>query len=106
MDTLLPLSALIGLLASYRAYFLVSRKRNSTINDPILRGKHPLEKSVNRGGGPVRIFIPNVLVRWPWSRKINPNYAVVKKEAGAWIASFQAFNPKAQDAFNLCDFSQ
>ncbi|KAI9457169.1 terpenoid synthase [Boletus coccyginus] len=51
------------------------------------------------------IFIPNVLARWPWPRRINPNYAVVKKEADAWIMNFQAFSPSAQDAFNRCDFN-
>ncbi|KAF8550833.1 hypothetical protein OG21DRAFT_1487446 [Imleria badia] len=54
----------------------------------------------------VKIFIPDLLARWPWPRRINPHYAAVKKESAAWTASFGAFGPKAQHAFNRCDFSK
>jgi hypothetical protein len=80
---------------------------NSVTNESIAREESALEKNVNRyGGRPTRIFIPNVLARWPWPRRINTNYAVIKKEADAWIMSFQAFSPKAQDAFNRCEFGK
>ncbi|KAF8452301.1 hypothetical protein L210DRAFT_3384514, partial [Boletus edulis BED1] len=51
-----------------------------------------------------KVFIPNTLARWPWPRRINPHYDAVKKESAAWTTSFGAFSPKAQHAFNRCDF--
>ena len=78
----------------------------SLTNESINREESALEENVNNCGGPSRIFLPNVLAGWPWPRRINPNYGVLKKEADAWITSFQAFNPRAQDAFNRCNFSK
>ncbi|KAF7349057.1 Terpene cyclase [Mycena venus] len=49
--------------------------------------------------------IPDTLRSWPWPRHINPYYAVCKKESSAWCEGFNAFDAKAQKAFNLCDFS-
>jgi hypothetical protein len=106
---LLSLSPLVGLLilcAIRGVSVLIDRKQKSITNESLVREESALEKNDNRYGGPTRIFIPNVLARWPWPRRINPNYAVVKKEADAWLMSFQAFSPKAQDAFNRCDFSK
>ncbi|KAF8554246.1 terpenoid synthase [Imleria badia] len=54
---------------------------------------------------PTKIFIPDLLARWPWPRRINPQYAAVKKESATWTASFGAFSPKAQHAFDCCDFN-
>jgi hypothetical protein len=79
---------------------------NRVTNESIVREGSTLEKKDHRYGRPTRIFIPNVLARWPWPRRINPNYAVVKKEADAWLTSFQAFSPKAQDAFDRCNFGR
>jgi len=69
--------------------------------------------SVNANAGegcdkpPRKIFIPNTLTRWPWPRPpLNQYYAEVKAESLAWIASFEAFSPKAQQAFNRCDFGK
>ena len=59
-----------------------------------------------REHGRTKIFIPNLLARWPWPRRINPHYAAVTKESDAWIASFAAFSPKVQRAFARCNFSQ
>ncbi|THH19394.1 hypothetical protein EW146_g1751 [Bondarzewia mesenterica] len=53
----------------------------------------------------VKIFIPDTVAKWPWPRHLNPHYAEVKKESAAWAANFQAFSPKAQHAFNRCDFN-
>lgn len=108
METLLPRSVLTGLLLHLTLYVVLSsitRKRRSTITDPTIQPESSSEKSVYRCGPPTRIFIPNVLARWPWPRRINPNYAMVRREADAWMSSFQAFGPKAQDAFKRCDFS-
>lgn len=109
METLPPLSGLLGLLvhfAFYGVYVLIAKRRNSSKSESIVQGEPSFEKRDNKYGRPTRIFIPNVLARWPWPRRINTNYAVVKKEADAWLTSFRAFSPKAQDAFNRCDFSK
>ncbi|KAJ3730328.1 terpenoid synthase [Lentinula raphanica] len=54
---------------------------------------------------PVQFILPNTLHSWPWKRKLNPNYKEVKAESQAWLESFHAFPPKAQNAFNHCDFN-
>ncbi|ETW81359.1 hypothetical protein HETIRDRAFT_51706 [Heterobasidion irregulare TC 32-1] len=51
-----------------------------------------------------KIYLPDTLAHWRWPRRINPHYLEVKEEAAAWIASFRVFSPKAQRAFDLCDF--
>jgi hypothetical protein len=51
------------------------------------------------------IVIPDTLRYWPWARDINPHYEECKRESAAWAESFKAFSPKAQIAFNKCDFS-
>ena len=110
MEILLSLSPLIGLLilCAFRGVsILIARKHKNNINESLVREELSHEKNVNKCSKHSRIFIPNVLARWPWpDRRINPNYAVVKKEADNWMASFQPFSPKAQDAFNRCDFSK
>ena len=105
---LLLLSSLVGLLIvrAFRGVSIFARKDKSTTNGPIVGEESALEKNVNKCSRPIKIFIPKVLSRWPWPRQINPHYAVVKKEADAWLASFQPFSPKAQDAFDRCDFSK
>ena len=106
---LLSLSPLIGLLilCVFRGIsVLIARIDKNVINEYIVPEESALDKNVNKCSEPTRIFIPNVVARWPWRRRINPNYAVVREEADAWITSFQAFSPKAQDAFNRCDFSK
>lgn len=107
-STLLLLSALIGLLihlAFCGVSILIARRHKSVTNETVVVEKSAPKKNVDKYGRPTRIFIPNVLARWPWPRRINPNYAVIKREAGAWMTSFRAFSPKAQDAFDRCDFS-
>ncbi|KAG6374646.1 terpenoid synthase [Boletus reticuloceps] len=105
----LSLGLLIVLLihfASSSILGLITRGRKRITSEPILREETPHKKSVNKYGTPTRIFIPNVFARWPWPRRIHPNYAVVKEEADTWMTSFEAFSPKAQDAYNRCDFSK
>ncbi|KAJ3748509.1 terpenoid synthase [Lentinula detonsa] len=67
----------------------------------------PVETSSwHRKMGISPIFIlPDTLCRWRWNRKLNPNYEKVKAESKAWLESFHAFPPKAQNAFNRCDFN-
>ncbi|KAB5518870.1 terpenoid synthase [Coniochaeta sp. 2T2.1] len=52
------------------------------------------------------IVLPNMLATWKWPRCINPHYDEVKRASGAWLAGFGAFSPKAQQAFDRCDFSR
>ncbi|KAF8884017.1 terpenoid synthase [Infundibulicybe gibba] len=49
--------------------------------------------------------IPDTLRNWPWPRHLNPHYSICKTESAAWCEAFRAFSPKAQDAFNRCDFN-
>ncbi|KAF8915999.1 terpenoid synthase [Mucidula mucida] len=49
--------------------------------------------------------LPDTLRNWPWQRRDNPWLAEVKRESSAWAESFQAFSPRAQNAFNMCDFN-
>ncbi|KAJ6483194.1 terpenoid synthase [Mycena sanguinolenta] len=51
------------------------------------------------------IHLPDMLRDWPWPRHVNPHFAVCKEESEAWLETFKAFSPKAQKAFNLCDFN-
>lgn len=51
------------------------------------------------------LHLPHTLASWPWPRLINPHYEDCKRESSAWAESFHAFGPKAQVAFNNCDFS-
>ncbi|KAF7357300.1 Terpene cyclase [Mycena sanguinolenta] len=51
------------------------------------------------------IHFPDTLRNWPWPRHLNPHFAVCKNESETWFETFKAFSPKAQKAFNLCDFN-
>ncbi|SJL16447.1 uncharacterized protein ARMOST_19971 [Armillaria ostoyae] len=49
--------------------------------------------------------LPDTLTYWTWPRRISPHYEEVKAASDAWFLSFKAFGPKAQRAFDHCDFS-
>lgn len=49
--------------------------------------------------------LPLVLVDWPWPRKENPLHAATKIESDQWFESFNAFEPKQQNAFKACNFA-
>jgi hypothetical protein len=53
-----------------------------------------------------RYYIPNNLDNWKWPRHLNPHYPEVKAASAAWARSFGAFTPKAQEAYDRCDFSK
>ncbi|KAG2151275.1 terpenoid synthase [Suillus bovinus] len=53
---------------------------------------------------PKKIFIPNILTNWPFPRRLNQHHSKVRAESSAWLASFKAFSPKAQKAFDRCNF--
>jgi Delta6-protoilludene synthase len=52
-----------------------------------------------------RYCIPDNLTNWKWPRHLNPHYPEVKAASAAWARSFGAFSPKAQHAYDRCDFS-
>ncbi|KAI0265533.1 terpenoid synthase [Gloeopeniophorella convolvens] len=53
-----------------------------------------------------KFYIPDLLEDWKWAnRLINPYYQEVRAESEAWMRNFGAFEPKAQHAFDRCDFS-
>ncbi|KAL1940692.1 hypothetical protein VTO73DRAFT_7733 [Trametes versicolor] len=52
-----------------------------------------------------RLFhIPNTLSRWPYPRRIHPDYEEVSAESAAWLRSFHPFSPEKQVAFDKCKF--
>ncbi|KAI9436959.1 terpenoid synthase [Lactarius indigo] len=53
-----------------------------------------------------RYDIPINLDKWKWPRRINPHYAEVKVASSEWVRSFGAFSPKAQEAYDRCDFNR
>jgi len=52
-----------------------------------------------------KYYIPDILENWKWPRVINPHFQEVKAASAAWARSFGAFSPKAQDAYDRCDFN-
>ncbi|KAF8483510.1 terpenoid synthase [Russula ochroleuca] len=52
-----------------------------------------------------RYYIPNNLENWKWPRHLNPHYPEAKAASAAWARSFGAFSPKAQYAYDRCDFN-
>ncbi|KAI9457980.1 terpenoid synthase [Lactarius psammicola] len=54
---------------------------------------------------PERYYIPNTLENWKWPRRINPHHSEVQPATAAWMRSFRAFSPKAQEAYDRCNFS-
>ncbi|KAI0284089.1 terpenoid synthase [Russula brevipes] len=54
-----------------------------------------------------RYYIPDLLESWKWTRRhLNPHYQEVKEESEAWVRCFGAFSPKAQEAYDRCDFTR
>ncbi|KAG1882553.1 hypothetical protein F4604DRAFT_1921112 [Suillus subluteus] len=64
--------------------------------------------TINAGDGcdqPLKkIFIPDLLARWPFPRRLNQHYSKVSAEASAWLESLKVFSPKAQKAFDSGKF--
>ncbi|KAK7451089.1 hypothetical protein VKT23_012765 [Stygiomarasmius scandens] len=54
---------------------------------------------------PFTYTLPDTLRIWPWERKISPYYRECQADSVAWLESFKPFSPRAQVAFNKCDFS-
>ncbi|KAG1873120.1 terpenoid synthase [Suillus subluteus] len=80
-------------------------QRNVVASERPIVGK---SVTVNAGNGcdqPLKkIFIPDLLARWPFPRRLNQHYSKVSAESCAWLEGFKAFSPKAQQAFNCGNF--
>jgi len=50
------------------------------------------------------IRIPDNLAHWPWARAVNPHMEECSAASDAWLQNFNVFSPKAQAAFNRCQF--
>ncbi|KAI0706366.1 terpenoid synthase [Earliella scabrosa] len=51
------------------------------------------------------VYLPDTFSYWPWPRRLNPHYKEVEGPSAAWLESFGAFSPQAQEAFNKCKIS-
>ncbi|KAI0741799.1 isoprenoid synthase domain-containing protein [Daedaleopsis nitida] len=52
------------------------------------------------------LTIPDLLVHWPWSRKINPLYEEVTVESDASLRTFKPFTPESHHSFDKCDLGR
>lgn len=52
------------------------------------------------------ILLPDFQGNWQWPRRTNPHTREIRQESLDWAASFGAFTPRAQKAFDKCDFSE
>ncbi|KAG2118311.1 isoprenoid synthase domain-containing protein [Suillus clintonianus] len=52
------------------------------------------------------IYLPDIMINWPWPRAINPHFEDVKIEADASFRDFKALSPESQEAFEKCDFAR
>ncbi|KAK1834411.1 terpenoid synthase [Podospora conica] len=50
------------------------------------------------------IRIPDNLAAWPWPRAVNPHMEECSAASDAWLQQFNVFSPRAQAAFNRCQF--
>ena len=51
-----------------------------------------------------RYYMPDTLESWKWSRRLNRHYLEVNSASAEWLRSFEAFSPRAQHAFDRCEF--
>ncbi|KAK7731781.1 hypothetical protein SLS53_008602 [Cytospora paraplurivora] len=51
------------------------------------------------------ILLPDFQAKWRWPRQINPETEGIRQETLDWTASFKAFTPRAQEAFDKCNFN-
>ncbi|ROV94058.1 hypothetical protein VMCG_08230 [Cytospora schulzeri] len=52
------------------------------------------------------VHLPDLQGNWKWPRRINPHTEEIRQESLDWAASFGAFSPRAQVAFDKCNFKQ
>jgi hypothetical protein len=91
--TCVMLSSLIPLLP-------VLWTRQSVSIPPKVVAKQPTA----RHNSTQKLCLPDTLKKWQWPRQLNPHYAEVSQASSAWVTSFRAFSPRAQKAFDRCNF--
>nr|8GY0_A Chain A, Terpene synthase [Agrocybe pediades]8GY0_B Chain B, Terpene synthase [Agrocybe pediades] len=52
-----------------------------------------------------QIYIPDLLITWPWQKVRNPLLQEVQDEANEWVKSFVLFEPEQFEKFKACDFN-
>ncbi|KAI0371450.1 terpenoid synthase [Pilatotrama ljubarskyi] len=50
------------------------------------------------------LYLPDLMLTWPWPRKMHPLYQEAAAESNAWLRSFALFTPESQLALEKCDF--
>ena len=55
---------------------------------------------------PLQFTLPDLLVKFPWSRNLSEHFLEAKAESSAWTESFHPFDEEGLKGFNLCDFSK
>ncbi len=53
-----------------------------------------------------KVVLMDLEANWKWPRRVNPHTADIKQECLDWVATFGAFTPEAQKAFDKCNFSK
>ncbi|KAG0702642.1 terpenoid synthase [Suillus ampliporus] len=73
---------------------------------PIAGGSAWVDASAGDGyhQPPKKIFLPDLLARWPFPRRLNQYYSKVNAESLAWVESF-SLSSKAQHTINRGQFS-
>ncbi|KAI1842182.1 hypothetical protein JX265_001457 [Neoarthrinium moseri] len=51
------------------------------------------------------VYLPDLEAGWLWPRRLNIHTADIRQESLDWAASFGAFTPQAQKAFDKCNFN-
>lgn len=52
------------------------------------------------------LYLPETLQDWPWTRSVNHHYEAVAAESLTWLHSYNFFPPKAQLAFDKCNYGK
>lgn len=52
---------------------------------------------------PYVFTLPDLLAKWPFKTEPNPRDDIMN-DSKEWVETYNAFGPKAQDAFNRCKF--
>jgi hypothetical protein len=52
------------------------------------------------------LYLPETLKNWPWPRAVNPHYEEIAAKSLTWLHSYNFFPPKAQQAFDQCNYGE
>jgi hypothetical protein len=78
----------------------------STLSRLVRRYYTPTSNEKDKVASIEWIHIPDTLARWPWPRAINPYYEECEAESDAGFQGFNVYSPRAQAAFNRCQFGK